>query len=330
MIQLIKGSIFDSKCDLLVIPCNNMGGVTPQVYKGLIANELPYFHKNIKAGDVYFIENTGKFTNTSVVAYAASVNAIANTSKSNYIERIVSQIKFYCQNQSLRKVNIPLLGTGAGGLSENTSYSIMKTAFQDNTQIQLCVYAFSEKSYEVLAEMNSNLAESPIKNPRVFISYTGTDAVNKQWVKELACSLRENGVDARIDMFHLRPGQDLPQWMTNEVLMADKVLIICDKYYAEKADNRKGGVGWETMIIQGDMLAHQEQNKYAAILRDSDIDHCLPIFVKSKYALNWAKDDKRDQEFNDLLFYLFDCDTNPPPVGPIPAIIKGRINKPRN
>lgn len=69
----------------------------------------------------------------------------------------------------------------------------------------------------------------------------------------------------------------MPQWMTNELIMADKVLLICDKYYAEKADNRKGGVGWETMIIQGDMLSKQEQNKYIAILRDKDIDQSLPI-----------------------------------------------------
>lgn len=37
------------------------------------------------------------------------------------------------------------------------------------------------------------------------------------------------------------------------------------------------------MIIQGDMLSKQEQNKYIAILRDKDIDQSLPIYVKSKY-----------------------------------------------
>ncbi len=52
--------------------------------------------------------------------------------------------------------------------------------------------------------------------------------------------MRECGVNARLDMFYLKLGQDLPQRMTNELIMADKVLLICDKYYAEKADNRNG------------------------------------------------------------------------------------------
>src|SRR5699024_2164961 len=126
------------------------------------------------------------------------------------------------------------------------------------------------------------------------------------------------------DMFHLKPGQDLPQWMTNELIMADKVLLICDKYYAEKADNRKGGVGWETMIIQGDMLSRLDQNKYIAILRDADIDQSLPIYVKSRYALNWADKDGDETEFNERLLYLFDCDIEPP-LGDIPAFIKEKL-----
>lgn len=118
----------------------------------------------------------------------------------------------------------------------------------------------------------------------------------------------------------------MPQWMTNELIMADKVLLICDKYYAEKADNRKGGVGWETMIIQGDMLSKQEQNKYIAILRDKDIDQSLPIYVKSKYALNWVDESHIDKDFEELLLYLFDCDIDPP-IGEIPFYIKKSLTK---
>lgn len=125
-------------------------------------------------------------------------------------------------------------------------------------------------------------------------------------------------------MFHLKPGQDLPQWMTNELIMADKVLLICDKYYAQKADNRNGGVGWETMIIQGDMLSKQQQNKYLAILRDPNIDQSLPIYVKSKYALNWAKETVTEEDYKEPLFNLIDCDIEPP-IGEIPEFIKQKF-----
>ena len=184
----------------------------------------------------------------------------------------------------------------------------------------------SEDVYNELINESATASRKEIKNPRVFISYTGADQANRDWVKDFACRLRECGVNARLDIFHLKPGQDLPQWMTNELIMADKVLLICDKYYAEKADTRNGGVGWETMIIQGDMLSRQEQSKYLAILRDADIDRSLPIYVKSKYALNWAKDTITDDEFNELLLYLFDCDVEPP-IGEIPQFIRQKIAK---
>jgi hypothetical protein len=46
---------------------------------------------------------------------------------------------------------------------------------------------------------------------------------------------------------------DLQQWMCNELSMARKVVVVCDESYKQKADGRLGGVGWETMIIQGDI-----------------------------------------------------------------------------
>jgi len=324
VIQLIKGSIFDSKCDLIVIPCNNIGGITPSMQKDLLANDLPYFHKDMSAGDITFIENTGSFSNASVIGYAASVDMENQKSSEAILEKIMQEIKYCCKEQYLHRINIPLLGTGAGGLSAKTSYDIMKSKFENDSNISLFIYAFSKDIYDELTDEKGLMSSTIIKNPRVFISYTSTDIANRNWVKSFACRLRNNGIDARIDIFHLKPGQDLPQWMTNELIMADKVLLICDKYYAEKADNKKGGVGWETMIIQGDMLSKQEQNKYVAILRDKDIDRSLPIYVKSKYALNWSDESQIEKEFEELLLYLFDCDTEPP-LGAIPPFIKEKL-----
>lgn len=326
MIQLKKGSIFDSKCDLIIIPCNDLGGTSVSIHKELTAYNFPNLIKPLSTGNVQFIDSIRSFSNASVIGYAASVNTLAHASNKKTIQQIMQKIKYYCQEHSLHKINVPLLGTGAGGLSAKISYNIMREEFENISNILLCVYAYSEKMYFELTEDNKLTVNDKIKNPRVFISYTGIDAKNRNWVKSFACKLRESGVDARLDMFHLKPGQDLPQWMTNELIMADKVLLICDKFYAEKADNRKGGVGWETMIIQGDMLSRQEQNKYIAILRDKDIDHSLPVYVKSKYALNWSDESQMDKEFNELLLYLFDLDIEPP-IGEIPQFIKEKFSK---
>lgn len=321
MIQIINGSIFDSKCDIIIIPCNNLGGISASVQGELVAYDFPNITRCMTPGDVVFVEPFKNLSNASVIGYAASVDAYTTSSNENIIEKILQKIKNYCQSQSLHKVNIPLLGTGAGRLSETVSYDLMKKEFEKIPEISLCVYVPSVYVYDTLINIQPQNSCETIKNPRVFISYASIDIRNREWVKDFACRLRASGVDARLDIFHLKPGQDLPQWMTNELIMADKVLLICDKYYAEKADTRKGGVGWETMIIQGDMLSHQEQSKYIAILRDNDIDNSLPIYVKSKYAFNLSDDNQFDVEFDKLLLYLFDCDLEPI-LGDIPLFIK--------
>lgn len=327
MIQIHHGSTFDSKCDVIVIPCNINGGVSAHTARELRLHGLPSSRIDIETTSVTFVENISKFTSASVIAYAASVPG-SRTSTNTQIKDIATRLKSYCQEHSHRKINIPLLGSGAGGLSFFASFSILKEAFEADPRILLCIYTPSEPKYTKLISMQKAATEvkhSVIKNPRVFISYTGTDLAHRNWVRDFACRLRANGVDARIDMFHLRPGQDLHQWMTNEVIMADKVLLICDKYYAEKADTRRSGVGWETMIILGDMLSTQEQTKYIGIIRDKDIDQSLPVYVRSKYSLNWADDAQVEKEFNNLLLYLFDCDIEPP-IGNIPDFVMKKLN----
>jgi hypothetical protein len=42
--------------------------------------------------------------------------------------------------------------------------------------------------------------------------------------------------------------------MCNEIALADRVQIVSNDQYAERADGRLGGVGWEIMLISGDLL----------------------------------------------------------------------------
>jgi hypothetical protein len=87
---------------------------------------------------------------------------------------------------------------------------------------------------------------------RVFMSYAHSSPEHKKWVETLGTFLRHNGIDARLDTWHLRSGMDISQFMANELALADRVIIISDEKYADKADGRIGGAGWETMLIQGD------------------------------------------------------------------------------
>jgi menaquinone-dependent protoporphyrinogen IX oxidase len=52
---------------------------------------------------------------------------------------------------------------------------------------------------------------------RVFISYAWEDGEYRDWVARLASQLCEDGVNARLDRWHLQPGQTIPEFMNSEV-----------------------------------------------------------------------------------------------------------------
>lgn len=322
MYQLIKGSIFDSKCDLLIIPCNNWKGTSNDIRLGIKENSLPHSKGKVEFGDVRFYETTGVFNNSYYVGYAASIDVQTNKSDECALTRIMESIYDFSIKNNVQSINIPLLGTGVGKLEYSVSLDILKEKFIQDRNIWLNIYVPKASVYSALCNQTDNdNIDYGNPAPRVFISYTSTNKENKNWVKILVDKLRGNGVNARVDFYCLRHGYDLPQWMTNEIMQADKVILICDRNYAEKADIRKGGVGWETMIIQGDMMwRSSEMNKYIAIVREENYDESLPIYLRSKYFFHWSDGDISDPQFKELMYSIFDCDIEPP-IGKPPEYI---------
>jgi hypothetical protein len=140
----------------------------------------------------------------------------------------------------------------------------------------------------------------------VFYQYT-SNTDEAEWVKNLAPFLIDNGIQARLDKFHLRRGMDLPQWMCNELSLAQKVIVICDETYKLKADGRLGGVGWETMIIQGDVAnLPPDSTKYQVIVRTEDIREGMPFYLRTKYAFHAPPSDRGNSFQAELLRELLD------------------------
>lgn len=59
--------------------------------------------------------------------------------------------------------------------------------------------------------------------PKVFISYSHDSIKHKQWVLNLATRLRNNGIDAILDQFELKPGDDIPHFMEKTYLTQTKL-----------------------------------------------------------------------------------------------------------
>lgn len=108
--------------------------------------------------------------------------------------------------------------------------------------------------------------EKVVRQPKLFISYSWTSATHVEWVMQLATDLRTNGVDAIIDQWHLKEGQDAHSFMEQMVRdeKIEKVILVCDKKYVDRANSREGGVGVESQVITQKIYGDVSQTKFVA------------------------------------------------------------------
>ena len=144
------------------------------------------------------------------------------------------------------------------------------------------------------------------KEPRVFISYSwSSDAI----VMPLAERLMSQGVDVVLDKWYLKEGQDKYAFMERSVNdpSITKVLIICDKKYADKANSRTGGVGDETVIISSEVYGRMEQEKFIPIIaeRDPEGNPYVPVYIKSRIYIDLSNEENYEEEYEKLLRNIY-------------------------
>jgi hypothetical protein len=146
--------------------------------------------------------------------------------------------------------------------------------------------------------------------PKLFISYSWSNAEHEQWVISLATELCESGVDVILDKWDLKEGHDAVAFMEQMVTNPEikKVAIICDEKYADKADGRAGGVGTETQIISREVYENQAQEKFVAVVCEKDAKGkpFLPTYYKSRIYIDLTEEDRYPDNFERLLRWIFD------------------------
>jgi len=136
--------------------------------------------------------------------------------------------------------------------------------------------------------------------PRIFISYSHDSAEHKSWVLNFATTLRNRGVDAILDQWDLKPGDDLPHFMETEIAQCDYVIMICTETYVKKANAGEGGVGYEKMIISSSLLSKIDSNIIIPVVRQSSTA-IIPTFLKSKIYINFSIDSEIEYSLDELL-----------------------------
>jgi hypothetical protein len=160
---------------------------------------------------------------------------------------------------------------------------------------------------------------------RCFISYSWESASHKNWVREFAAKLRSNGVDVTLDQWDAYPGIDLTMFMEKYIRESDYVIMICTPTYAEKANVGAGGVGYEKMIVTGEIYQGVgKPGKFVPILRAGEPQNALPSFLRSSYYLDFREKAKFNEGMETLLHHIFQYPTfRKPPLGPKPTFDTG-------
>lgn len=143
--------------------------------------------------------------------------------------------------------------------------------------------------------------------PKIFISYSwSSDAI----VLELAQRLVSHGVDVVLDKWDLKEGQDKYAFMERCVNDTEitKVLIVCDKVYAQKANDRTGGVGDETVIISSEIYGNTKQEKFIPVIAEKSEDGkaYVPTYIKTRIYIDLSDPETYEIEYEKLLRNIYE------------------------
>lgn len=165
------------------------------------------------------------------------------------------------------------------------------------------------------------------EHPKVFISYSWEEDAHQQWVREFADRLLADGIDTTIDQYDASFGDRLPHFMEQSITTADYVLIICTPLYKEKADNRKGGVGYEGHIITEELYSKGNERKFIPVVRKGSFDAAMPTFLAGKLGIDLTDTIHFENNYKDLITTIYGVKKKPE-IGRVPSYISQSAPRP--
>ncbi|MGZ3883211.1 MAG: toll/interleukin-1 receptor domain-containing protein [Flavisolibacter sp.] len=179
------------------------------------------------------------------------------------------------------------------------------------------ISALEEIRQMLISEFSENKFMTTENEPLVFISYSHDSDIHKDWVLQLATRLRSNGVNVILDRWNLKLGTDLASFMERSLSKSNRVICICSESYVSKANNGKGGAGYEKQIMTAEIVKDQNTNWVVALIRNNNSDRKTPTFLNGRLYINFEDDNLYEANYEKLLRDLLD-----EPVLPIPPIGK--------
>ncbi|MCI4442730.1 MAG: macro domain-containing protein [Lentimicrobium sp.] len=139
MIQYIEGDLLESKAEALVNTVNTVGimgkGIALQFKNHFPANYKSYAQackeKQVKAGSLFISEDISMLGGKKKIINFPTKTDWRKPSEYSYIESGLIELSKYIQDNSVKSIAIPLLGTGNGGLEWNKVKALIEKYLSD-------------------------------------------------------------------------------------------------------------------------------------------------------------------------------------------------------
>ena len=126
------------------------------------------------------------------------------------------------------------------------------------------------------------------------------------------------GVNVMFDRWHLHPGEEVFHFMERGCRDCDKIIIVSTPSYVRRANERIGGVGFETVLTVDLYQRMENKRRFIPVLRASAVGDQppLPTYLGGALYVDMRAGAWQGYPFKQLLSAVYeDYEHVPPPLG---------------
>ncbi|MDU1005459.1 MAG: metallophosphoesterase [Clostridium butyricum] len=209
-------------------------------------------------------------------------------------------VKLICENDEV--LNFPYkMNYYSEGIQYNSD-DYKKIKFEIDNKIDSVIDEI-ENNKNIVVE--SEIEKQNKKPPKIYISYSWDDEVHKNWVITLMNKLRENGIDANMDVSIIQSETvNVNQMMIQNIRDSDFIIIVLTENYAQRANAYIGGVGRETKLIENELADNLK--RIILVKRGVGEDKLIiPYYLDGVYYMDFTIDDNFKQSFDELIHMIW-------------------------
>lgn len=161
-------------------------------------------------------------------------------------------------------------------------------------------YQFDTSGWKGFIEIINR--RNSMANLKIFISYAWVNTEHRSWVFGLTDFLERHGYEITIDR-DLVPGQEITKFMEKKIEEADIVLMICSEVYTNKANDRIGGAGYETIITSKKFYESENKEKFIPVVKNNTLPSSkkIPTYLGSVLYVDMDVEDWQGEPLQKLI-----------------------------